>query len=241
MLDTDTWRALVKRQPRELIKRLRPDAVGDAGISATTRAELPHGVARGAYAAQTRAALVPCSIPLDIAAFDDLAADGYGTVRAALETGGAPIGAPDTLIAGHAVSLSAVLGTYAWPNVGRSRACVPKKGSRHERADGRGPGDCDCGIALMKTASRRRCEPECAIRGVGRRFVVRRGVDEIREPHTEGEALCGRVWRAEPSHPGNGFVETAKDAPARGDADDCRAHGLDLGHDARGRHAEGEQ
>jgi len=112
MLDTDTCIALINRQPRELIRRLRTKAVGDVGISSITLAELRHGVAKSARRDQNRAALDRFLLPLDIAAFDDLAADLYGTVRAELETAGTPIGPLDTLIAGHAVSLNVVLVTH---------------------------------------------------------------------------------------------------------------------------------
>ena len=112
MLDTDTCIALIKRQPRELIKRLEAKAVGDVGISSITLAELRHGVAKSLRITQNRAALDQFLIPLDIAPFDDLAADSYGALRAALETEGKPIGPLDTLIAAHAVSLNVVLVTH---------------------------------------------------------------------------------------------------------------------------------
>ncbi|MCX7056251.1 MAG: type II toxin-antitoxin system VapC family toxin [Proteobacteria bacterium] len=112
MLDTDTCIALINRQPRDLIKRLQTKAVGDVGISSITLAELRHGVAKSTRRDQNRAALDRFLLPLDIAAFDDLAADLYGTVRADLETAGMPIGPLDTLIASHAVSLNVVLVTH---------------------------------------------------------------------------------------------------------------------------------
>jgi tRNA(fMet)-specific endonuclease VapC len=112
MLDTDTCIALIKRQPRELIRRLQTRAVGDVGISSITLAELRHGVAKSSRIEQNRAALDQFLMPLDIAAFDELAADSYGSLRATLETEGRPIGPLDTLIAGHALSLNAVLVTH---------------------------------------------------------------------------------------------------------------------------------
>jgi tRNA(fMet)-specific endonuclease VapC len=112
MLDTDTCVALIKRQPRELIKRLQTKAVGDVGISSITLAELRYEVAKSARVEQNRNALDQFLLPLDIAAFDDLAADSYGNVRATLETAGKPIGPLDTLIAGHALSLNVVLVTH---------------------------------------------------------------------------------------------------------------------------------
>jgi tRNA(fMet)-specific endonuclease VapC len=119
MLDTDTCIALIKRQPPELTKRLQSKAVGDVGISSITLAELQHGVAKSARLEQNRSALDQFLLPLDIAAFDDLAAQAYGTVRAALEIAGTPIGPLDTLIAGHAVSLNVVMVTHNVAEFGR--------------------------------------------------------------------------------------------------------------------------
>jgi len=80
-------------------------AVGDVGISSITLAELRFGVSKSARRQQNQAAL-------DVAAFDELAADSYGDVRAELESNGTPIGPLDTLIAGHALSLNVVLVTH---------------------------------------------------------------------------------------------------------------------------------
>jgi len=112
MLDTDTCIALIKRKPPELIKRLQTKAVGDVGMSSITLAELRFGVAKSARREQNRAALDQFLLPLDIVAFDELAADSYGNVRADREIRGTPIGPLDTLIAGHALSLNVVLVTH---------------------------------------------------------------------------------------------------------------------------------
>jgi tRNA(fMet)-specific endonuclease VapC len=50
-------------------------------------------------------------IPLVIADFDEPATRAYGKVQAALKAQGKPIGALDTLIAAHALSLGATLVT----------------------------------------------------------------------------------------------------------------------------------
>jgi tRNA(fMet)-specific endonuclease VapC len=112
MLDTDTCIALIKRQPPNLIKRLQAKAVGDVGVSSVTLAELRFGVSKSVPRKQNQAALDQFLLPLDIAAFDELAADSYGDVRAELESNGTPIGPLDTLIAGHALSLNVVLVTH---------------------------------------------------------------------------------------------------------------------------------
>jgi tRNA(fMet)-specific endonuclease VapC len=121
MFDTDTCIALINRQPSELIKRLQTKSIGDVGISSITLAELRHGVAKSTRRDQNSAALDRFLLPLGIAAFDDLAADLYGTIRADLETAGKPIGPLDTLIAGHALSLNVVLVTH---NVAEFRRVV---------------------------------------------------------------------------------------------------------------------
>lgn len=112
MLDTDTCIALIKRQPPDLIKRLRAKAVGDIGISSITLAELRHGVATSERREQNHSALDQFLLPLDIAPFDELAADFYGTIRAQLEKKGTPIGPLDTLIAAQALSMNVVLVTH---------------------------------------------------------------------------------------------------------------------------------
>jgi tRNA(fMet)-specific endonuclease VapC len=92
--------------------------VPQVSISATdenirlTLAELRHGVAKSERRDQNRAALDQFLLPLDVAPFDELAADSYGDVRADLEGQGTPIGPLDTLIAAHPLSMNVVLVTH---------------------------------------------------------------------------------------------------------------------------------
>jgi tRNA(fMet)-specific endonuclease VapC len=111
MLDTDICIALIKRQPADLIGRLRKCKLGDVAISSITLAELHFGVCKSKLQAQNFAALDQFLIPLEIAAFDDSAAAAYGDIRATLETAGTSIGPLDTLIAGHALSLGVTIVT----------------------------------------------------------------------------------------------------------------------------------
>lgn len=111
MLDTDICIALIKRQPLELIGRLKKHKPGDVAISSITLAELCFGVSKSRQAEKNRTALDQFLIPLEILAFDDAAAESYGRIRAALETDGTPIGPLDTLIASHAVSANATIVT----------------------------------------------------------------------------------------------------------------------------------
>ena len=111
MLDTNICIALIKQQPTKILRKLNTHAVGDVGISSITLAELEFGVAKSIQREKNRIALEEFVIPLDVAPFDAAAAQRYGLVRASLEQRGMPIGSLDTLIAGHALSLDAVLVT----------------------------------------------------------------------------------------------------------------------------------
>lgn len=73
-------------------------------------AELAYGVAKSG-SARNRQALEMFLAPLEILPFDAPAVWAYGELRADLERRGQPIGALDTMIAAHALSLQAVLVT----------------------------------------------------------------------------------------------------------------------------------
>lgn len=111
MLDTNICIALIKRKPPTILKQLQSQTAGDIGISTITLAELRYGVEKSQLVEQNRRALEEFLLPLEIVDFDERAASAYGTVRAALETAGTPIGPLDTQIGGHALSLNAVLVT----------------------------------------------------------------------------------------------------------------------------------
>lgn len=112
MLDTDSCIALIKRKPGPVLRRLTALAPGEAGISAVTLAELRFGVAKSAQREKNGQALDEFLLPLEIAEFDEPAAEVYGSVRAGLEKAGTPIGPLDALIGAHALSLGAALVTH---------------------------------------------------------------------------------------------------------------------------------
>ena len=112
MLETDTCIAVIKRQPEAALKKLRGKSVGQVGISSVTLSELSYGAAASAKPADNLEALREFLLPLVVAPYDDACALVYGTVRAALEKKGRPIGSLDTLIAAHALALDAVLVTH---------------------------------------------------------------------------------------------------------------------------------
>lgn len=109
MLDTDICIHLIKERPAHVLRRFRSLRVSDIGVSAITYAELQHGVEKSARPRENARALVKFLTPIEIAAFDDMAAVEYGAIRAALEREGRVIGAMDLLIAAHARSLGVIL------------------------------------------------------------------------------------------------------------------------------------
>lgn len=111
MLDTDICVALIKRRPPELIAKLKKHKPGEVAISSITLAELHFGVSKSAQPEKNRAALDQFLLPLEVLSFDDISAECYGHVRATLESAGTPIGPLDTLIASHALSISATVVT----------------------------------------------------------------------------------------------------------------------------------
>lgn len=111
MLDTDTCIALIKRKPPEMIGRLKKHKPGDIVISSITLAELCFGASKSKQVEKNRTALDQFLVPLEVVAFDDVAAESYGRIRAALEINGTPIGPLDTLIASHALSINATIVT----------------------------------------------------------------------------------------------------------------------------------
>jgi tRNA(fMet)-specific endonuclease VapC len=111
MLDTDTCIAIIKKHPIAL-KRLRGKSIGQVGISSITLGELAFGAAKSSHRQNARNALDEFLLALEIAAFDDGIAMGYGDIRASLERRGRPIGPLDTLIGSHAHRLDLILVTH---------------------------------------------------------------------------------------------------------------------------------
>jgi tRNA(fMet)-specific endonuclease VapC len=111
MLDTNLCIYIIKKHPQSVIDRFSAFPVGDIGISTITLAELEYGVSKSSQPRRNRDALRQFIAPLEIAEFNDRAAEAYGRIRAALEKRGQPIGAMDLLIAAHASSLAVRLAT----------------------------------------------------------------------------------------------------------------------------------
>ena len=111
MLDTNICIYLIKQKPEKVLRHFKAHSVGDIGISSITLAELRYDVERSQQVQKNRQALEEFTLPLEIAAFDEAAAEVYGSVRAGLEQAGTPVGSMDMLIGAHALSLGVTLVT----------------------------------------------------------------------------------------------------------------------------------
>ena len=111
MLDTNICIFLIKRKPETVLHQLQKCRPGEVGISSITMAELLYGAEKSQHVKKNKDALAEFILPLEIAAFDDAAAERYGAVRAELEKSGLPIGSMDMLIGSHALSIGSVLVT----------------------------------------------------------------------------------------------------------------------------------
>ena len=111
MLDTNICIYIIKRKPENVINRLQKIPIADIGISTMTLSELEYGVMKSTKPERNRVALAEFLAPIAIMAYDDYAAQHYGSIRAYLEKHGTPIGSLDMLIAAHARSLQSTLVT----------------------------------------------------------------------------------------------------------------------------------
>ncbi len=109
MLDTNICIYALKRRPPEVLSRLERLTPADVAVSAVTAAELRFGASKSSAPERNHRVLDVFLGHINVLAFDVDAATSYGRVRAHLERRGRPIGAMDTLIAAHALSLGATL------------------------------------------------------------------------------------------------------------------------------------
>lgn len=112
MLDTNTCIAIIKQQPSSVIKRLRGKNIGQVGLSSIALGELSYGAEVSAHVDRNLQALHEFLLPLEIAPYDEACAFRYGQLRALLKEKGLPMGALDTLIAAHALTLEVTLVTH---------------------------------------------------------------------------------------------------------------------------------
>ena len=111
LLDTNICIYIINMRPPEVLARFREYRLGEIGVCSVVAAELAYGVTKS-RSARNRSALEMFLAPLEVLPFDEAAVWAYGDLRASLEREGQPIGALDTMIAAHALSLDAPLVTH---------------------------------------------------------------------------------------------------------------------------------
>ena len=110
LLDTNIVIYVIKRRPIGVMESFNQNASRMA-ISSITLAELIHGAEKSTKPAQNYAVIEDFCSRLEVLPYSAKAAQHYGSIRAALEKIGQPIGINDIHIAAHARSESLVLVT----------------------------------------------------------------------------------------------------------------------------------
>ncbi len=118
LLDTNICIYIINQRPPGVLERFNEHPLGALGVSSITASELAYGVAKSG-SERNRHSLEKFLAPLEVMAFDREAMWTYGTLRAALERKGRPIGTMDTLIAAHALALGVTLVTNDVGEFGR--------------------------------------------------------------------------------------------------------------------------
>ena len=108
MLDTDICIYTINERSSAVLRAFRQFQSTGLGVSSVTAAELFFGVARTG-SQRNLDALRRFLATLEIAPFDALAAEVFGSMRAWLASRGTPIGPYDTMIAAHAQALGVTL------------------------------------------------------------------------------------------------------------------------------------
>ncbi len=111
LIDTNICIYIMNERPTGVIKKFKQFEVGDVGISTITVSELQYGVAKSSHRTKNHQRLEQFMAPLEILAYDEMAAEAYGDIRLHLEKYGQPIGPLDVLIAAHALSQNLILVT----------------------------------------------------------------------------------------------------------------------------------
>ncbi len=109
LIDTNICIYIMNKRPAGVIKKFKQFELGEIGISTITVSELQYGVAKSTHRKKNEVRLTEFLAPLEILAYDEMAARVYGDIRYLLEKHGQPIGPLDLLIAAHAISKGLVL------------------------------------------------------------------------------------------------------------------------------------
>lgn len=108
LLDTNILSDLIRNPQGRAARRLAKVGEGNVCTSIIVAAELRYGCAKSG-SARLRQAVEELLNEIDVLPFEAPADGDYGTIRAALEIAGMPIGGNDLLIAAHAKALGATI------------------------------------------------------------------------------------------------------------------------------------
>jgi tRNA(fMet)-specific endonuclease VapC len=111
MLDTDICSYIIRERPLQVLEHFKQIEMEQLCISVVTYAELIYGVEHSSSKKVNRPIIDDFVRHLDIAPWDEKAAEHYGSIRAYLRTEGNMIGAMDLMIAAHAGSQGMTLVT----------------------------------------------------------------------------------------------------------------------------------
>jgi tRNA(fMet)-specific endonuclease VapC len=113
MLDTNILVYFTNRKPgfEKIARRMSGRSPGEVRLSAITLAELRFGIEKGEFRTENKSALDGLLEFLQVDDFPAGAARDFGEIKAALPSGGKPIGPYDFLIAAHARHINAALVT----------------------------------------------------------------------------------------------------------------------------------
>jgi len=111
LLDTNICIYIQRRKPGEVLARFKKLKPGDAAISIITWGELRYGAEKSKQRKMALDVLEEFKTIIPVLHMPESAGNSYGTIRAALETKGQPIGNNDLWIAAHAKALSLTLVT----------------------------------------------------------------------------------------------------------------------------------
>ncbi len=110
LLDTNIVIYVIEQRPAEVLPTFNQNT-GRMAISSITLAELLHGAEKSSRMADNMKVIEDFTSRLEVLDYTPKAAQHYGSIRAALEKKGTPIGINDLHIAAHARSEGLVLVT----------------------------------------------------------------------------------------------------------------------------------
>ena len=110
LLDTNIVIYVIKKRPIEALHIFNQNS-GRMAISSITLAELFHGAEKSSRSSENLRVIDDFTSRLEVLPYTPKAAQHYGSIRAALEKKGEPVGVNDLHIAAHARSEGLVLVT----------------------------------------------------------------------------------------------------------------------------------